>query len=91
MKLDTEGHELEVLKGATGLISQDAIGVIQFEFNEMNVLSRVFLRDFYRLLEGYYMYRLDSNRLVPLYRYSSENEIFRFQNFVAFNKLRFPS
>jgi hypothetical protein len=91
MKIDTEGHELEVLKGAASLISREAIGIIQFEFNEMNVLSRVFLRDFYRLLEGYNIYRLDTNRLVPLYGYSPENEIFRFQNFVAFNKLRFRS
>ena len=42
LKIDTEGHELEVLKGAKEKLSQQKIGLIQFEFNEMNVFSRVF-------------------------------------------------
>jgi FkbM family methyltransferase len=45
LKIDTEGSELEVLNGASRLIGREAIGCIQFEFNEMNVASRVFLRD----------------------------------------------
>jgi len=50
LKIDTEGSELEVLKGAKDLIESNKIKIIQFEFNEMNVISRVFLKDYYSSL-----------------------------------------
>ena len=46
LKIDCEGSELSILKGASSLIEQDAIGCVHFEFNEMNVVSRCFVRDF---------------------------------------------
>lgn len=87
IKIDTEGHEMEILKGASKMISEAKISVIQFEFNEMNVISRVFLKDFYELLyDRYEMYRLDTDKLIPLQEYSSKNEIFKFQNILAINR-----
>ncbi len=86
LKIDTEGNELNVLKGATRMLSGGRIKIIQFEFGECNVFSRVFLRDFYELLTNYDIYRLDSERLIPLFEYASINEIFRFQNFIAVRK-----
>lgn len=86
LKIDTEGHDYEVLKGAIGMIKEDKIGIIQFEFNEMNVVSRVFLKDFYCLLENYLIYRIDSQRIIPVWVYSFDNEIFKFQNFLAIHK-----
>jgi len=64
-------------------LSARRIGLIQFEFNELNVLSRVFLKDFYDLLPGYSLYRMDTDRLHPLGDYSPINEIFRYQNILA--------
>jgi len=89
IKIDTEGHELEVMQGATRMISENRINIIQFEFNEMNIISRVFLKDFYEILKDYNIYRLNSNNLIPLFEYSSTNEIFKFQNFLAISK-KFP-
>ena len=83
LKIDTEGHELEVLKGATNLIGQNKIDIIQFEFGECHVYSRVFLRDFYLLLKGFKFYRLLPDRLLPLGEHSPAHEIFRFQNIIA--------
>ena len=83
LKIDTEGHELAVLKGASRLLADERVNIIQFEFNEMNVVSRVFLKDFYTLLRGYDFHRLDSNRLIPLRQYTAANEIFQFQNVLA--------
>ena len=83
LKIDTEGSELAVLQGAHDMIRQGRIGPIQFEFNEMNVVSRCFLRDFYIILRGYEFYRVDSTRLIPLGGYDSINEIFKFQNILA--------
>jgi hypothetical protein len=86
LKIDTEGCELQVLKGASEMLSGGRVKVIQFEFGECNVFSRVFLRDFYEVLPGFRMYRLDSNGLIPLPSYESTNEIFRFQNIIAISK-----
>lgn len=85
LKIDTEGNELNVLKGSRAMIQKNAIRAIQFEFNEMNVVSRVFLKDFYDILRGYSFYRLLPHALLPLGRYSSRNEIFAFQNILALN------
>jgi FkbM family methyltransferase len=84
LKIDTEGHELEVLKGAVNLLRESRIQAIQFEFNEMNIVSRVFLRDFYDLLPNYKFYRMVRDGLVPLDPYSALScELFAFQNIVA--------
>lgn len=83
IKIDTEGHELEVLKGAMSTISAGKIEMIQFEFNEMNIISKVFLKDFYDLLKNYQFYRLKENGLISLGPYSTDNEIFKFQNILA--------
>jgi FkbM family methyltransferase len=83
LKIDTEGHEYAVLKGAVDMLSSGSISVIQFEFNEMNIVSRVFLKDFYELLTDFSFYRVKGQNLFPLGKYSSANEIFRIQNILA--------
>ncbi len=85
LKIDTEGNELDVLKGCGKMLSEDRIKIVQFEFGECDVFSKVFLRDFYTILPNYRIYRLNSDSLIPLFEYKSTNEIFRFQNFIAIN------
>lgn len=87
IKIDTEGHELEGLRGSIKTLQNRGVLAIQFEFNEMNIISRVFLKDFYDLLGAMWQfYRLDTNRLIPLgTKYDPSNEIFRFQNIIAVN------
>jgi FkbM family methyltransferase len=83
LKIDTEGYELNVLRGAERLLKERRIKMIQFEFNSMLVSARVFLRDFYSLLNQFDIYRIDTERLIPLPHYDARNEIFQFQNFFA--------
>jgi FkbM family methyltransferase len=83
LKIDTEGNDFFVLKGATQMLKNDGIAVIQFEFNEMNVVSRVFLKDYYDLLTDYSFFRVKEDTLFPLGAYETSNEIFRLQNLVA--------
>ena len=86
LKIDVEGHELLVLKGALKMLGQKAIDVIQFEFNMHNVYSRVYLRDFYLLLNDFEIFRIRQNGLISLGAYNSVNEIFLLQNFLAVRK-----
>ncbi len=91
LKIDTEGHELEVLKGAAETIDLGSIGAIQFEFNEMNVISRCFLSDFVDILADYDLYRLLPSGMIKIKYDSFHGEIFAYQNIVAINRnMRFP-
>jgi FkbM family methyltransferase len=84
LKIDVEGHELEVLKGASDHVNKNKIKVIQFEFNEFNIFSKSFMKDFYQLLNAYNFYRImPSGSLYPMGSYSTSHEIFRYQNILA--------
>ena len=50
LKVDVEGHELAVLRGASGLLADGSIEAVQFEFGERSLYARTFLRDFFELL-----------------------------------------
>lgn len=84
LKVDVEGYELEVLKGAQKMLPY--IKVLQLEFNLHNILSRTFLKDFYTLMPDFTFYRIGPHRLIPLGPYKPHNEIFRIQNLVAVRK-----
>jgi len=87
LKIDTEGHELEVIKGARSLIKDNCIDLIQIEFNEMNIVSRVFFRDFVNELTDYIPYRLLPNGVIQLKKSSPRRtELFTFQNIIFVHK-----
>ncbi len=90
LKIDTEGNELAVLRGGKRMIGAGNVPIIQFEFNEMNVASRCFLKDFYDLLSGYDFYRLAESRLIRLKEYQPRYEIFQFQNILALRNSDYP-
>jgi len=84
LKIDTEGYELNVLRGGARTIGSGRVGAIQFEFNEMNVVSRAFFKDFWDLLPQYRLYRMLPRGLLSIDRYSPLRcELFAFQNIVA--------
>jgi FkbM family methyltransferase len=84
LKLDIEGHEFFVLKGATKLLSEKRIKFIQFEFGEFHIDSRTYFRDFYNLLEkDYDLYRVVSDGLVLIKEYTPELEVFATANYLA--------
>jgi FkbM family methyltransferase len=45
VKIDTEGNDLAVLRGARGLLTRHSIAVVQFEYNHRWVYAGAFLRD----------------------------------------------
>ena len=83
LKIDTEGNELDVLKGATRLLREDRIRFIQFEFNEMNMTRRIFLDDFREALPNHQLFRLLPQALMSVERVPLIQDVFAFQNFFA--------
>lgn len=84
IKIDTEGYEMDVLNGASRALESGRLGVIQFEFNSMNVTRRLFLDQFIQRLPGHRLYRLLGDGMVALDKLKLvEREIFTFQNIVA--------
>ena len=73
-----------VLRGASELIKEGRLGIVQFEFNTMNVFSRSFMRDFYQILPGYRFYRIVRDGLIAMGGYNPlMMELFGHQNIVA--------
>ena len=83
LKIDTEGNELSVLKGVSRLLVEGRVGIIHFEFNEMNVVSGCFMREFVQLLGNYRLFRLLPNALLEIKGMPVLTDIFGFQNIVA--------
>lgn len=87
LKIDVEGHELSVLKGAVALLNNEQIDFIQFEFGAGNHFSRTYFMDFFNLMsEKYMFFRLLSDGLIKIENYNSEYEMQSVTNFVAIHK-----
>ncbi len=85
LKIDVEGNELNVLRGATQMIENDAIGAIQFEFGEAQIGSRTFFKDIYEFLSPHYrIHRILGTGLSgPLEPYDARLEVYRTTNYLA--------
>ena len=81
--MDVEGHELDVLKGATKAL-QD-ISIIQFEFGGSNIDTRTYFQDFWYFFSdlGFDLYRLGPRKPLRITNYSEHDETFRPTNYIA--------
>lgn len=87
LKLDVEGHELEVFKGASESIANNRIARIQFEFGGSCIDARVFFQDFWYLLaKDFRIYRLLRRGLREIDRYRELHEIFLKTTFVGIRR-----
>ena len=86
LKIDTEGSELSVIRGAAKLIKNRSIKCIHFEFNDMNIVSGVFFRDFRNMLKDFDLYRLLPNGVMLLNDCPILTELFAYQNIIAVSK-----
>lgn len=93
LKVDTEGHEYAVLLGAQGAMARGHFDLIQFEFNEMNIVARRFMLDFFELLEGFSLFRLLPDGLLPIMSTGEPllREVYAFQNVVAVRASLLPT
>jgi FkbM family methyltransferase len=83
LKIDVEGYEIEVLKGAKTMIANGNIPYIQFEFGIASIEARIFMKDFFKILPGYTIHRVLPHGLVKLEHYSEYLELFLTTNYLA--------
>ena len=82
LKLDVEGHELKILKGASQMLAKNKISNIQVEFGGCNLDSRTYFRDFWNLLhEKFHIFYILRDSLLEIERYQETLEIFTTTNF----------
>ena len=85
VKIDVEGHELEVLKGFGQLINK--VKLIQFEFGGANIDSKTYIKDFWEFFSKrrFSIYRMTPQGNILLNKYHEKEEIFLFSNYIAIN------
>jgi len=88
IKIDTEGHELEVLKGSKKLLKILKPKFIQIEFNSHQLLKSVTLQQYKKFLKNYNIFRLlpFGDNLLPINEIRPENNIFHLCNLVFVRK-----
>ena len=89
LKIDVEGNEISVLKGAKSMLETNNIDYIQFEFGTSgNINSKTFFWDFYSLLkDNCLVYRMVRDGLYEIKDYNTTKcEVFTTTNFLAINK-----
>lgn len=84
LKIDTEGHEFQVLKGLERMLTDGNIAMIQFEYGYANVLTKDLLIDFYKLLKPLgFEIGLQTPNGVAFREYTLIHETFQAPNYVA--------
>jgi FkbM family methyltransferase len=87
LKLDVEGHELDVLQGAKEMLAARKIKMVSFEFGGCDIDTRIFFRDFYYFFQEYGMQAIfritPSGCLVPVQQYKEVYEQFRTTNYLV--------
>ena len=78
LKIDVEGHELAVLKGARQMLAGQRIRYVQFEYGSWYVRAHVFLSEVFSFLSElkYDVWKIMPTRLQPVGRYSESMERF---------------
>ena len=86
LKIDAEGHDLAVLRGAEQMLERRAIDLIQFEYNRRWIDARTFVLDAFQLLEGhgYRLGKVTPRAIETLERWHYELEKYVECNYLAY-------
>jgi FkbM family methyltransferase len=85
VKIDVEGHELAVIRGAAALLEPQALGVVQFEYNHHWIQARSFLLDAFALLQplGYHLGKVTPRGIEFYPRWHHDLDTFSQGNYLA--------
>ncbi|MBK6327506.1 MAG: FkbM family methyltransferase [Chloroflexi bacterium] len=93
LKIDVEGHDLAVLQGARKMLENGRIHLIQFEYGGTHIDARIFLKDFFALLQpyGYALHKIHPHGLKKYDRYQPALDTFQYQNWLAVRQPQDPN
>lgn len=85
LKIDVEGHELDVLQGSETMLRNRNIMNIQYEFGQFNIDSKVSFRDLFDFVTsfGYQLSIVSPHKTTPLPSYHRAYEHFETTNLIA--------
>jgi FkbM family methyltransferase len=85
IKIDTEGHDMEVINGGNEMLTSKSIDMLQFEYNQRWIDNRCFLRDAFELLSplGFVIGKVTPKGIEFYTNWDFELETFTEANFLA--------
>ena len=85
LKIDVEGHELDVITGAQNTLALRKIKCLQFELGGSSIDTNTTLKDIYDVLSkfDYRLYLIGRRGIVPLDTYNYQLEQYSTTNFIA--------
>ena len=85
LKIDTEGAELDVLKGAVKLLESKSITTLQFEYGGTYRDSGITLKQIFELLRqrGYHVFRIIQDGLLHIPHWRDALENYQYANYIA--------
>lgn len=88
IKIDTEGHELEVLQGLKNILRDLKPKFLQIEFNTHQLLKNITVIDYKKVLKNYNTFRLlpFGKKLLSINVIKPEDNIFHLSNIVFVRK-----
>lgn len=87
LKIDVEGNEFNVLKGARKMLENGSIKFLQFEYGGTYIDADILLKDVFMYLDGldYSVYKILHNRLKKIKKYEQALEDFQNANYLIIN------
>ncbi len=87
LKIDTEGAELDILHGASSLLSSKSIDVIQFEYGGCFLDAKTTLEEVFYFLRayGYKICRFEGLKKIDVNKWDSRLENYNLTNYCAYN------
>ena len=83
LKIDTEGHELDVLQGGEQML-RGSVSCIQFEYGGTYRDAGITLREVFEYLgPGWYAYRILPDQLLPVPAYRQPLENYEYANYLV--------
>ena len=88
LKIDTEGAESRVLRGAKRMIENNQISMIQFEYGGCYIDAGEKLEDLYRMFinNEYLIFRIFKDGLIHIHEWNEGLENFLLSNYLAVKK-----
>jgi FkbM family methyltransferase len=85
LKIDTEGNELSVLKGAEQYLINGKVKAIQFEYGGTYIDAKYLLKDVFTFFKDkpYTLYKMMQHDLEECSVYNAEFENFQYANYIA--------